>query len=296
MPKASANGIEIEYASLGKSKLGTFVLVSGLGVQMIRWPGEFCEILARAGYRVLLFDNRDVGLSTSFAAGKSVNFEELAQALARGEPLAIPYTLQDMVNDVAGLLDCLQISRVHLVGRSMGGMIAQLFASQHPSRAASLTAMMSSTGNPSLPSANAQVMNALMKRAPNPAEDLEGYLANSISFSKLIGSPAYPTADTALREQALRELRRAYSPSAIERQIAALAAAGDIRRHLKLITAPTLVVHGTSDALIPAECGKDIAKNIEDAELLLIDGMGHDFPEQLYGTVGEAILSTACRT
>ena len=295
MSKAYSNGIEIEYESFGLTSQETIVLISGLGVQMIRWPVEFCNILVSNGYHVVRFDNRDVGLSTSFTHAGVPNFEDVSRAVLRGEHPSVPYTLFDMVEDIVGLLNYLGIQDAHMVGRSMGGMIAQLFASQYPNRVLSLTAIMSSTGNPLLPPSKPEAMSALTKPAPNPLDNKEGYLAHSIYLSKVIGSPAFPAMETILREQTLSELKRAYTPSCLGRQIAAIAATGDIRNRIKSINAPTLVIHGKDDPLVSVKCGEDIATNIVGAKLLVIDGMGHDFPAQLYERFGEAVVHNARR-
>jgi pimeloyl-ACP methyl ester carboxylesterase len=197
--KTKANGIAIEYDSFGSEEAEAILLISGLGVQMIRWTVPFCETLAAQGYRVIRFDNRDVGLSTHFDDAPVPELVTVVSALARGEQPNVPYTLYDMANDAVGLLDALEIERAHIVGRSMGGMIAQLVASEHPHRILSLTSIMSSTGNPGLPPATPEAMAMLTQRAPHPSEDEEGFLAHSIALARAIGSPGYPFDETAQR-------------------------------------------------------------------------------------------------
>ena len=295
MSKANSNGIEIEHESFGSAKDEAMLLISGLGVQMTRWPKPFCEILAAKGYRVIRFDNRDVGYSTSFANSGVPKLEDVVKSASLGERPVVPYTLFDMVEDVAGLLDFLGLKKTHIVGRSMGGMIAQIFAGHYPGRTLSLTSIMSSTGNPLLPPSTPEAMAALTKRPPNPSDDREGYIAHSIYLSRVIGSPKYPTEESVLREQTVAELERAYTPSSLGRQIAAIAIAGDIRRYSNSVVAPTLVIHGKADPLVRVESGEDTAANIKGSELWVIEGMGHDFPEQLHAGFAEAIARNARR-
>ncbi|TCV97039.1 pimeloyl-ACP methyl ester carboxylesterase [Luteibacter rhizovicinus] len=293
MPKLEANGIAIEYESFGASDAEPILLVSGLGVQMIRWTVAFCELLASHGYRVIRFDNRDVGLSTHFNDSPVPDFTTVALALGRGEQPDVPYTLYDMADDAIGLLDALEIERAHIVGRSMGGMIAQVIASEHPHRALSLTSIMSGTGNPGLPPATPEAMAVLTRRAPDPSEDEEGFLAHSVAFSRVIAGPGYPFDEAAQRAQSLAEVKRAYNPAGFGRQIAAIAVAGDRRSRLNSIAIPTLVIHGASDPLMPVEAGEDTAANIGDATLLVFEGMGHDLPPALYEAIVRAIVGNA---
>jgi pimeloyl-ACP methyl ester carboxylesterase len=295
MPMVEANGIAIAYDSFGSQDAEPLLLISGLGVQMIRWTAPFCAMLAAQGYRVIRFDNRDVGLSTHFDHAAVPELTALAQALGRGERPDVPYTLHDMANDAVALLDMLEIERAHIVGRSMGGMIAQLVASEYPHRTLSLTSIMSSTGNPGLPPPTPEAMAMLMRRAPHPSEDEEGFLAHGIAVSRVIGSPGYPPDEAAQRAQALAEVKRAYNPAGFGRQIAAIAITGDLRARLNTIVAPTLVIHGAADNLVPAAGGRDTASNIKDARLRIIEGMGHDLPPELYVDVTSAIAGNARR-
>jgi len=293
MPNVKANGIAIEYDSLGAKDAEPMLLISGLGVQMIRWTIPFCQRLAAHGYRVIRFDNRDVGLSTHFHNAPIPDVAAVANAVARGAQPEVPYSLYDMANDAVGLLDALEIERAHIVGRSMGGMIAQLIASEHPHRTLSLTSIMSSTGNPDLQAAAPEVMAVLMRRAPHPREDEEGFLAHSLAFSRAIASPGYPFDEAAQRAQALAEIKRAYNPAGFGRQIAAIAATGDRRCRLNTITTPTLVIHGANDLLIPVAGGMDTAAHISGATLQVIEGMGHELPPALYEDIAHAIVCNA---
>ncbi|OWJ66180.1 alpha/beta fold hydrolase [Inquilinus limosus] len=294
MPQLRANGLTLEYDSVGEGP--AILLISGLGVPMTRWAEPFREILAAQGFRVIRFDNRDVGLSTHLHGAPVPDFAALAAAVARGERPAVPYTLDDMAADTIGLLDALGIERAHLAGRSMGGMIVQLVAAGHPRRVLSLAAIMSSTGNPALPRAAPQVMAAMARPAPDPAVDEAGFLAHSVAFARLIAGPGFPFDETTHRAQALAEARRSRDPAGFARQIAAIAVTGDLRPRLAAITAPTLVVHGADDPLVPAAAGRDIAAGIADAELMIVEGMGHDLPPALHSPVADAILRNIRRT
>jgi pimeloyl-ACP methyl ester carboxylesterase len=295
MTTLKANGINLSYNSFGDNNAAAILLIAGLGTQMIRWTVPFCENLVARGYRVIRFDNRDAGCSSHFTDYPAPDFGALATALAAGQRPSVPYTLHDMASDAIGLLDALGIERAHLVGRSMGGMIAQVAASKYPKRIWSLTSIMSSTGNPRLPSASQEVMAMLTARAPNPLEDEAGFLEHSLAFARRIASPGYPFDEQAHRALILEETRRAYDPAGFGRQIAAIAATGDLRPLLARITVPSLIVHGADDALIPAACGKDTASSIRGSEFMLIDGMGHDLPSSLYQTLADGIDRVARR-
>ncbi len=295
MECVETNSITVGYDTFGDEDAEVILLISGLGAQMIRWASPFCEHLATKGFRVIRFDNRDAGGSTHFTHSPTPDFSALATAIAAGRTPDVPYTLYDMAGDAIGLLDALQIDRAHVVGRSMGGMIAQLMSSEYPERILSLTSIMSSTGNPTLPSAAPDVMTMLTERAPHPFEDEAGFMEHSLAFARRIASPGYSFDEQAHRRLILEEIRRTYDPAAFGRQIAAIAATGDIRSSIARIAAPTLVVHGVEDPLIPMECGRDTAASTPGAEFMPVDGMGHDFPSALYSRIADAIDRTARR-
>lgn len=295
MNTLQANGIELAYDSFGDKTNETILLIAGLGTQMIRWRGPFCEELAARGYRVIRFDNRDAGCSTHFGQFPPPDFHALAATLMAGQRPDVPYTLYDMAADAISLLDVLSIDRAHVVGRSMGGMVAQIMASEHPERVLSLTSIMSSTGNPELPQAAPDIMAMMTRPAPNPFSDESGFLAHSLAFARRLSGSEYPIDDEGHRRLVLEEIQRAYDPGGTGRQIAAMAVTGDRRSRLAAITAPALIVHGTDDPLIVPACGEDTAISIPNADLMLIDGMGHDLPPALYQTVAEAIDQTARR-
>jgi pimeloyl-ACP methyl ester carboxylesterase len=291
-----ANGMVIEFDSFGAEDAEPILLISGLGVQMVRWSVPFCEALASNGYRIIRFDNRDVGLSTHLDGGSVPELGFLAQALGRGERPPVPYSLLDMAGDAVALLDALGVKRAHVVGRSMGGMIAQLMASEHPSRVLTLTSIMSSTGNPNLPGPSAEAMGALTRGGPTPTDHEEGYLDQSVASARVIASPGFRFDESAQRARAFAEVKRAYNPAGFARQLAAMITAGDRRARLNTIKVPTLVIHGAEDLLIPLAGGEDTADNIKDARLVVIDGMGHDLPSELHQRFVQAIITNARRS
>jgi pimeloyl-ACP methyl ester carboxylesterase len=244
---------------------------------------------------VIRFDNRDVGLSTHFTDAPVPDLAAVAGALARGERPDVPYTLDDMAEDAVALLGALDIEQAHIVGRSMGGMIAQIVASEHPERTLTLTSIMSSSGNPGLPPSSPEAMAVLTQRAPHPSQDEKGFLDHSVRAARILGSPGFSFDETAQRAQALAEAKRAYDPAGFGRQIAAIVAGGDRRARLNKIAVPTLVLHGAADPLIPLAGGEDTASNIKGAELRVIEGMGHEIPPGLYETVALAIADNARR-
>ncbi|WP_315792399.1 alpha/beta hydrolase [Paenibacillus sp. BIC5C1] len=289
------NGIDLAYDSYGNEKDETILLIAGLGTQMIRWTVPFCEMLAARGFRVIRFDNRDTGLSTHFSHYATLDFEALAKTLMSGQRPDIPYTLNDMSDDTIGLIDALGIQKAHVVGRSMGGMIAQLVASRYPERILSLTSIMSTTGNPELPPTSPDVMALMTRPAPNPMEDEAGYLAHSVAFARRIAGTGYPFDENEYHSIIREEVQRAYDPGSVGRQIAAIAVSGDRRPQLAKVNVPSLVIHGVDDPMFVPACGKDTAHAISGAEFMLLEGMGHDLPAQLFETVVDGIVRTARR-
>lgn len=292
---AKSNGIELAWESFGETNGEVVLLIAGLGTQMIRWTGPFCAELVALGYRVVRFDNRDAGYSTHLDAQPAVDFGALASALQAGHRPEVPYTLYDMAADAIGLLDALGVAQAHVVGRSMGGMIAQIMASEHGSRVLSLTSIMSSTGNPALPHAAPDAMAMMMQPMPDPSSDRAGFLSRSSAFARHIAGVGYPFDEEAYHAMVSEELSRAYDPAGTGRQIAAVGVAGDRRARLSGVTAPTLVIHGSDDPLFLPACGRDTAASIPAAELLMIDGMGHDLPAGVWRQVAGRIDSVARR-
>lgn len=293
MPRVLANGLDIAFDSFGPQDGEAILLVAGLGVQMIRWPDAFCAALAGHGFRVIRFDNRDAGGSTHLDQHAPPNLGPLVAALMAGRRPEVPYTLHDMAADAVGLLDALAIPRTHVIGLSMGGMIAQIMASEHPGRVLSLTSIMSGTGNQALPQAEPEVLAMMMRPAPDPVMDEAGFVAHSLALARRIAGPAHPVDDGAHRRLVLEEARRAHDPRGARRQLAAMAVAGDRRAKLATIAVPALVIHGACDPLIPPACGADTAASIPGAEFLLVDGMGHHLPASLHRRVADAIVRVA---
>jgi pimeloyl-ACP methyl ester carboxylesterase len=288
MARVRANGIELEYDSFGSAKGRPLLLVMGLGGQLLMWDEGFCEALAERGHYVVRFDNRDVGLSTKFDAAGIPNVMELMVQSAAGKKLTVPYTLDDMADDAAGLLDALGLETVHVCGASMGGMIAQTVAIRHGARLRSLTSIMSTTGNPSVPPAKPEAMAVLMTPPPT---DRAGSLDAAVRTWRTIGSPGFPFDEAKIRARAGRLYDRNFHPQGTARQLAAILAHGNRVEKLREVSAPTLVIHGAADPLVPLEGGRDTARAIPGAELLVIEGMGHDLPEgawpQLVGAISE---------
>ncbi|MDP1632560.1 MAG: alpha/beta hydrolase [Caulobacter sp.] len=295
MTRVETNGVELACEAFGAPSDQAILLVAGLGTQMIRWTVPFCLALAARGYHVIRFDNRDAGCSTHITHRAAPDFVELAAALMAGRAPDVPYTLHDMAADAVGLLDAFSIDRAHVVGRSMGGMIAQVMACEHPERVASLTSIMSSTGNPSLPPPTPDAMAMMTSPAPDPVSDEAGYLAHSLAFARRIAGSRYPFDEVATRRLIVEEAHRAHDRNGFGRQIAAIAVGGDRRSRLATVSAPTLVIHGSDDPLFLPACGEDTAASIPGAEFMLMEGMGHDLPLQLYGAAVEAIDRTARR-
>ncbi|MDP1612983.1 MAG: alpha/beta hydrolase [Sulfuritalea sp.] len=278
----------IEYESLGDDTHPAIVLIMGLGMQLVDWPDEFCAALVARGYRVIRFDNRDCGLSGRFPARKRPRLLLAMTAAALGLPVRAPYTLDDMAADVVGLLDRLGIRAAHIVGASMGGMIAQVLAAKYPQRVLSLTSIMSTSGNRKLSKPSKAAGKTLLTRPTDPL-DPESVIEHLVHSFGVIGSPGYPSTREELRARIGRSVRRAYYPAGVARQLLAVIAAGDRRKLLRTITAPTLVIHGAADPLVPLAAGRDTAQHIPGAQLQVIDGMGHDFPAALLPRLATAI-------
>lgn len=289
MPKTTANGIEIHYEEEGDPAAPAMLLIMGFGAQLTLWPDELVEALAAQGFRVIRYDNRDVGLSQKFDGVKAPGLVKMTLLSKIGFTPKVPYTLADMADDGVGLLDALGIERAHIVGASMGGMIAQHVAARHPDRCLSLTTVFSTTGNPKLPPARPEAMKALITR-PDSTE--EGVLVeHGMMLARTIGSPGYPAPEDRLRERTLASVRRSFYPEGPTRHLSAIVADGDRRAMLRDIAVPTLVLHGEDDPLVPCEGGRDTAASIPGARLKTIPGWGHDLPlelvDELAGAIGE---------
>lgn len=290
MPKTLVQpGVEIEYETFGSTDDPAMVVIAGFGAQLLSWHDRFCRLLADEQRLVIRFDNRDCGLSTRFD-DHPVDLGAIVAAASSGDLAAVramvPYTLHDMAGDVVGLLDRLGIERAHVVGASMGGMIAQLVAIEHPDRTASLTSMMSSTGESeygqSTPAAGAALFG------PTPA-DRDGYVAGAVAAARVWGSRRYfdPDAAAALASAAFD---RGHSPEGTARQLGALLAAGSLADGLRTLTVPTLVIHGLDDTLVTPSGGRRTASLVPGSELMLVRDMGHDRPEPLWPLLRDALV------
>lgn len=290
MASVDVNGLAIEYESVGDPAAPPILLIMGLGMQLVAWPDAFCDGLAGRGFRVIRFDNRDCGLSGRVHPKKRPNLMLAFASSWLGLPVRAPYALSDMAADSAGLLDALGIGRAHLVGASMGGMIAQEFAARYPQRTLSLTSIMSSSGNRKVSRAKREAMQALLSQPADP-KDADSVIEHLVGVFGVIGSPGYPAEHGELRRRIGRSVRRSYYPAGTARQLLAILASGDRRRRLAKIGAPTLVIHGADDPLVPLAAGRDTARHIDGARLMEIPGMGHDLPEVLIPALVEAIAT-----
>ena len=296
MPNVTANGIRLEYESRGDAHNEAILLIMGLGAQMTRWADDFVDRFVGRGFRVVRFDNRDVGLSERMDAAGPPDIPGIVAALHAHTPPPAAYTLSDMAADAIGVLDALGIAKAHIVGASMGGMIAQLVAADYPEHTLSLTSIMSTTGHPNLPRATPEAMAVLNERGPTPTEDMEGFLAHAVVSARTIGSPGFPFDEATVRANSKRDAERSYYPVGFLRQYAAVMASPERRAKLAKVTAPTVVIHGEADPLVPVAGGRDTAETIPGAELRIIPGMGHDIPPALYDTIVEGVMSAVARS
>jgi pimeloyl-ACP methyl ester carboxylesterase len=287
LPRCAANGIEIEYETFGSPNDPALLLVMGLSGQMTAWEKGFCQRLADAGRYVIRFDNRDVGLSSWFD-DTEVDIGAVLTAAMTGEPFPpVPYKLADMADDAFGLLDCLGVERAHVVGMSMGGMIGQTMAIEHPERVLTLTSVMSNTGEQEYGQSTPEAMEALL--APAPQTRAEAIEASSQAW-KVIGGPRYHD-DDFNRRRAAAAYDRAFHPIGSARQLAAVMASGSRADALSRLRVPTLVIHGRADPLIQPSGGERTAELVPGANLLVFKDMGHDLPEPLWPLITDAILS-----
>ncbi len=289
MSRAQANGIELEYDTFGDEGDPPILLVMGLGAQMTAWDDDFCRRLAARGFRVVRFDNRDVGLSTKFDSADGLDIPAALLAFVSGGKVDVrpPYLLTDMAEDAFGLLDALGIAAAHVVGASMGGMIAQTMAITRPERVLSLTSIMSTTGDRGVGSATPEALTLLMTRPP---DDRAGYVANAVNASRLLHGNVLPFDEERTAARAGGFFDRSYYPVGTGRQLVAILASGDRTPALAAVEAPTLVVHGDADPLVDHSGGVATAKAVPGAELRTIEGMGHDLPLERWDEVIDAIV------
>jgi pimeloyl-ACP methyl ester carboxylesterase len=283
---ARANGIELCYEIFGDANAEPMLLIMGLAAQMIHWDDDFCRQLAARGFRVIRFDNRDIGKSSKLGGGKRLTAVELLKLRFLKIPVAAPYKLLDMAKDTIGLMDTLGIKSAHLVGASMGGMIAQEIAISFPQRVRSLTSIMSTTGNPKDPAPTREAAAMLM--APPPATK-EEYFERYAETWKILRGGSFPQDEALDRARAERNFERGLNPAGVGRQLRAILASGSRKARLASVKAPTLVIHGTVDPLVRPAAGKDTAASIPGAKLLMIDGMGHALPIRMWPEIIDAI-------
>jgi pimeloyl-ACP methyl ester carboxylesterase len=292
MAAITANGITIEFESFGADGAPPILLIMGLGMQLVGWPDPFCERLAATGFRVIRFDNRDIGLSQKFAEAGVPHMRRVVLRALLGLRVRAPYLLDDMARDAVGLLDALGIPAAHVVGASMGGMIAQVLAARHPEHALSLTSIMSTSGARHLPQPSVHVRRELLRRPDDPSS-VESIIERYERLYAVIGSPGYPTPPDYLRARIRRSVERSYYPEGFIRQLTAVIASGDRSPLLRQVACPTLVIHGKADPLVPYAGGVDTACKIRDARLVLLDGHGHDLPPQLHDRMAGLIAAHA---
>ena len=288
-----ANGIPIEVDDQGPANAEPLLLIMGLGMQLIGWPDELVQLLISRGFRVIRLDNRDAGLSQSFDHLGVPNLAWAAMKHAVRLPVQSPYAIADMAADTLGVLDALGLKNAHVCGASMGGMIAQHLAARHPDRVKSLTLMMTTTGSRRLPQASWNVQKALLSRPDGT--DPAAVVAHLQRVLGIIGSPAYPAEPERLRQRLRASVDRAWRPAGTARQLAAVAADGDRSALMPLIQAPTTVIHGQADPLVPVGAGHDLALRISGARKDIVPGMGHDLPVQLLPRFADSIKANAGR-
>jgi pimeloyl-ACP methyl ester carboxylesterase len=281
---APSGDIEIHYEDMGDPNHPAVLLVMGLGAQMLLWRKEFCEKLVDQGLRVIRYDNRDVGLSTKLRGRRhpgSIAPKMVRHFFGAGNPAA--YRLEHMADDAAALLDHLAIDRAHVVGASMGGMIAQIFAARHRPRTQTLAVIFSSNNQPLLPPPGPKHLMAILQKPKDSSR--EAIIENAIRVNKIIGSPGYPRTDDAVRAEAIEGFDRSYYPAGFARHFGAILGTGSLRRYDREIEAPTVVIHGKADKLMRPFGGRAVARAISGARLVMYDGMGHELPEELWDDI-----------
>ena len=292
MARTRANGIEIEYETIGNRADPALMLVMGLGAQLTIWPDALFKGLADRGFFVIRYDNRDTGLSTGFDSWGVPNIPAELQKAMNGERLEAPYLLNDMAADAIGLLDALGIDKAHMVGASMGGMIVQIVAARYPQRTRSMVSIYSTSGRRGLPVGKPEALAMLGAQPEGPTR--EQRVQYGMKLRQTIGSPGYPTPEAELRAFVEKNVDRRWYPEGAARQYLSVIASGDRVELLKTIKVPTLVMHGEDDPLLPVEGGRDVARLVPGAELQTIPGWGHDFPPQLVPTIVDRV-STFCK-
>lgn len=285
-----ANGIELCYDTFGDPQAPPLLMIMGLASQMIAWDDEFCAQIAARGYRVIRFDNRDVGLSTRFTEAGVPDVLAAFMAVMQGKPINAPYLLRDMADDAVGLLDSLGIDKAHVVGASMGGAVGQTLAIHHAPRLLTLTSIMATTGAPGLPPATPEALAVLFK--PTPA-DQAAYFASYVQTWKVLRAGSFPLDEARDLARAGQIFARGLNPAGAARQLTAILAAGSRKEALAAVKLPTLVIHGDADPLVPLACGIDTAETVPGAKLLVLKGMGHAMPISMWPQIIDAIAAHA---
>jgi pimeloyl-ACP methyl ester carboxylesterase len=289
MPQIDANGIKLEYEVSGARGAPPVLLIMGLGAQLTRWPDQFHGALADAGFHVIRYDHRDCGLSTRLDHAVAPPLARAALRAALGLPVGAPYLLTDMAADAIGLLDALGLGSAHIVGVSMGGMIGQILAAHHRARARTLVSIMSTSGHRRLPQPHWRLRLALLRR-PGARGDRDQLIDSTVEMLKRIASPGYPPDDVVLRQQVARDVDRGYYPRGLHRQLLAILASGSRTALLRQITAPTLILHGADDPLIPVAAAHDLHRRIAGSRIEVFPGMGHDLPRALLPAITAPII------
>ncbi|MDH5538141.1 MAG: alpha/beta fold hydrolase [Rhizobacter sp.] len=292
--QVSAGGVALEVEVHGSPRGEPLLMIMGLGMQLVAWHEDFVDELARQGFFVIRFDNRDIGLSQGFDHLGTPALATEALKFTFGLPVTSGYTLRDMAGDAAALLDALGIASAHVCGASMGGMIAQHMAVHHAARVRSLTLMMTSSGARRLPGPTLKVRAAMLSRPKNP-RDIDNVVAHYVKLYQLIGSPAYPAGEDYLTQRLAMTVRRSYRPQGTARQLMAIAADGDRTEMLRRIRVPTQLIHGRQDPLVPVAAAHDLLAGIDAVGLDIIDGMGHDLPVPLWPRFAAGICRAAGR-
>jgi len=283
---AHANGIDICYEIFGNADAEPMLLIMGLGAQMVLWDDAFCQQLAARGFRVIRFDNRDIGQSSKLSGGKRLSPLELLKLRFLKIPVSAPYKLRDMAEDTVALMDALSIRSAHLVGASMGGMIAQEIAITFGERVRSLTSIMSTTGNPKVPGPTREAAAMLMAPPPKTRDE---YIARFAQNWKILRVGSFPQDEALDRSRAERTWDRGLNPAGVGRQLRAILASGSRKQRLGNVMAPTLVIHGTVDPLVNPMGGRDTAASVPGAKLMMIEGMGHAIPVPMWPQIIDAI-------
>lgn len=289
MQTIKQNNVELCYEVLGENNKQNLILISGLGSQLIRWDDDFCAVLVQKGFRVIRFDNRDSGCSVFLSEQKEEYGNDIEKAFEKVKVEGAPYSLYDMATDVIALMDHLHIDKAHIAGRSMGGIITQLIGADFPNRVLSLTVIMSTSLNPVLPPVAPDVMAMMTRKPVNPIADRHGYIQDALAFARRIGGTKYPLDENREIELIENELKRSRSENGTLRQLLAMGTMVFDETKAKQITAPVVIIHGTDDPIFHPDCAADLARLIPHAKLLLMEGMGHAIPSELYSYFGAVI-------